>query len=429
MKEKRNHIVYGYREYGREFKYIGQRNGSLAKRAGNDGAKYKGQSVYDEWISKVGWNNIEKIILQDNLTLDEANQWETYYIKRYNTIYPYGYNKNYGGYNNSCTSTEKCVIQCLDNKIVNIFINMTQAAMSFDMSQTTIHKYCDDGDLHGGYLFKIVNVDKIIFDTLQENNNPKFYDVKEKVKIQDLNNWTQYQINYLKKNYSIKTCKEISDEINRSERSVQAKAKELDLVTIKNWSVDEENRLKELWKQKDDIDIYTHFPNRSERAIDSKAFKLGLTISRKWTTEMDEIIFEWYPIEGSEVYKRIPGKSRNACYERANHLGIRRNDWNDKKIDLLIGLAKTESNYKVIAKKLHTDYKEIKMKLSELGIDKQGTSSKYKYVSYDKSRNKYMVRIKYHGNNFTCRCANEFDAMNQARLKCQEFGIEYPDYN
>ena len=177
MKEKRNHIVYGYREYGREFKYIGQRNGSLAKRAGNDGAKYKGQSVYDEWISKVGWNNIEKIILQDNLTLDEANQWETYYIKRYNTIYPYGYNKNYGGYNNSCTSTEKCVIQCLDNKIVNIFINMTQAAMSFDMSQTTIHKYCDDGDLHGGYLFKIVNVDKIIFDTLQENNNPKFYDV------------------------------------------------------------------------------------------------------------------------------------------------------------------------------------------------------------------------------------------------------------
>ena len=95
LEETRNHTVYGYREYGKEFKYIGQRKGTLAKRAGKNGISYKGQAVYDEWISKVGWNNIEKVILQDNLTLDEANQWESYYVEKYNTIYPYGYNKNY----------------------------------------------------------------------------------------------------------------------------------------------------------------------------------------------------------------------------------------------------------------------------------------------------------------------------------------------
>ena len=51
-------------------------------------------------IKKYGWDNFEHIILKENLTLEEANYWETYYIKKYDSV-SNGYNLNYGGDNKS----------------------------------------------------------------------------------------------------------------------------------------------------------------------------------------------------------------------------------------------------------------------------------------------------------------------------------------
>ena len=79
-------------------KYIGQSKMSPEKRWGKNGHRYKGCMFYDA-IKKYGWNNIEHEILIDNLTEEEADYYEKYYIALYQTdISEFGYNISKGGY-------------------------------------------------------------------------------------------------------------------------------------------------------------------------------------------------------------------------------------------------------------------------------------------------------------------------------------------
>lgn len=77
--------------------YIGQTKMNLEERWQN-GEGYKNQDVYVP-ITLDGWNNIQKEILHTNLTMEQANKLEQYYIKKYNSI-KNGYNRNNGNKNN-----------------------------------------------------------------------------------------------------------------------------------------------------------------------------------------------------------------------------------------------------------------------------------------------------------------------------------------
>lgn len=84
-----------------------------------NGKMYIGQtkSIQDRWkpsgyyhcvkfyraIQKYGWENFEHIILKDNLTKEEADKYESYYIELYNSIED-GYNLSGGGDNKSTIS-------------------------------------------------------------------------------------------------------------------------------------------------------------------------------------------------------------------------------------------------------------------------------------------------------------------------------------
>ena len=59
--------------------YIGQTNQGLKKRYYN-GQGYKHCSYFYNAICKYGIDNFHKEILKENLSLDEANYWEVYYI-------------------------------------------------------------------------------------------------------------------------------------------------------------------------------------------------------------------------------------------------------------------------------------------------------------------------------------------------------------
>lgn len=77
--------------------YIGQTCQKPSRRWGINGSGYKGQPFYAA-IQKYGWNNFEHIILKQNLSLEEANLWEKYYIKKYNSSNSnFGYNCTLGG--------------------------------------------------------------------------------------------------------------------------------------------------------------------------------------------------------------------------------------------------------------------------------------------------------------------------------------------
>jgi group I intron endonuclease len=54
-------------------------------------------SLFYEAIQKHGWGNFSHEILKSNITVDEANNWEKFYIEKENTMYPNGYNLTSGG--------------------------------------------------------------------------------------------------------------------------------------------------------------------------------------------------------------------------------------------------------------------------------------------------------------------------------------------
>lgn len=77
--------------------YIGQTCNTLKRRAGN-GSNYKGCTFFYQAILKYGFENFTSQILKDNLSLEEANYWEKYYIQYYDsTNREKGYNISIGG--------------------------------------------------------------------------------------------------------------------------------------------------------------------------------------------------------------------------------------------------------------------------------------------------------------------------------------------
>ena len=98
MQSKNKFIVYIHRlkEDGRV--YVGQTNSSLKTRAGSNGHRYKNCTKFWNAIQKYGWNNFEHIIVQDNLTLEEANKLEAELIEKYDSINN-GFNLVAGGRN------------------------------------------------------------------------------------------------------------------------------------------------------------------------------------------------------------------------------------------------------------------------------------------------------------------------------------------
>lgn len=89
--------------------------------------------------------------------------------------------------------------------------------------------------------------------------------------------WNDNEIAYLKNNYGYKTLTELAHELQKSERTITRKAKELGLTTEnKKWEFEELLILKQYYEKTDIYDLLKLLPNRSMNAIMLKANKLGL---------------------------------------------------------------------------------------------------------------------------------------------------------
>lgn len=90
--------------------YIGQTKNSLEQRALN-GTNYKGSRYFYNAIQKYGWNKFIPEILEDGLSLEEANIREEYYISLFNSTDPnIGYNIRLGGQNSDLSDETKSII-------------------------------------------------------------------------------------------------------------------------------------------------------------------------------------------------------------------------------------------------------------------------------------------------------------------------------
>ena len=107
--QQNNYIIYAHINKINQKVYIGQTNQKKPEyRWGKFGSGYKRQTFY-KVIEKYGWDNFEHIILEENLTQNEANEREKYYIKFYNSQ-ENGYNNTEGGNNRLLSETEKQAI-------------------------------------------------------------------------------------------------------------------------------------------------------------------------------------------------------------------------------------------------------------------------------------------------------------------------------
>lgn len=98
-----SYYIYCYINRINNKKYIGQTKVAQNIRSGKNGQRYKPCPKFWAAIQKYGWDNFNYIILKNNLTLDEANYWEEYYIKIFHTWVNdplcWGYNLSKGGFN------------------------------------------------------------------------------------------------------------------------------------------------------------------------------------------------------------------------------------------------------------------------------------------------------------------------------------------
>lgn len=139
MKDNNEYKIYRYWSPSGK-SYIGQTKKKLEYRAGRGGSQYRSCSKFNNAIKAYSWAWFEshREILKDNLTKEEADHWERYYIKVFDSIRN-GYNLQPGGYTNSISSLTKAVvaIDC-DCKEVQFFDSITQASKEVGMNPSNI---------------------------------------------------------------------------------------------------------------------------------------------------------------------------------------------------------------------------------------------------------------------------------------------------
>lgn len=101
---KDNYCIYIHINKINNKTYIGQTSQNPASRW-REGEGYIGCPKFYAAIQKYGWDNFEHIILKENLTSEEADYWECFYIKKYNSQ-DNGYNLTSGGKINKHYSQE-----------------------------------------------------------------------------------------------------------------------------------------------------------------------------------------------------------------------------------------------------------------------------------------------------------------------------------
>lgn len=105
------HKIYKYTNTSNGKIYIGQTSKTLNERAGKNGKNYCESNRFYAAIKKYGWESFVSEIIADNLTQDEANAFEIYYIDLFDSTNPdYGYNIQLGGNQRNQTDEGKAEI-------------------------------------------------------------------------------------------------------------------------------------------------------------------------------------------------------------------------------------------------------------------------------------------------------------------------------
>lgn len=130
-----NYSIYCYTNAINGKKYIGQSKDVIHR---CQPSNYKGCTKFYNAIQKYGWENFSREILEDGLTLEQANELEQHYISIYNTIED-GYNLKTGGLN--CEYSEASLQKMSDNCTTKRKIVCLETGQVYD-SAKAVEKQC-----------------------------------------------------------------------------------------------------------------------------------------------------------------------------------------------------------------------------------------------------------------------------------------------
>ena len=132
-----NYTIYMHRNLINHKVYIGQTRDKLSRRF-KGGYGYRSSPHFYASIQKYGWDNFEHIILEQNLTADEANEREKFWIATFHSDNEqFGYNLTPGG----CGQPEKKDNKTLRKKVYcketgECFDSITEAALWAGLQKT-----------------------------------------------------------------------------------------------------------------------------------------------------------------------------------------------------------------------------------------------------------------------------------------------------
>ena len=155
-----NYKIYIHRNKINGKVYIGQTKQPLKSRW-NNGYGYKQCTKFWNAIQKYGWDNFEHKLIEDNLTLDEANRKEQYYIQKYNSI-DNGYNISIGGGSNY--GSGKNIYQYdLNGNYIKEWFSISDIAEAFDVNDASSIYNCISNKINScfGFQWSYVKKEKI----------------------------------------------------------------------------------------------------------------------------------------------------------------------------------------------------------------------------------------------------------------------------
>lgn len=129
--------------------YVGITGQKPQWRWGKNGIGYKNQHFYNA-IKKYEWKNFDHVVLESNLTLEEASEKEKFYIEKYNSYGSTGYNVAPGGYQNNISNFQRenmskvkgIPVICVETK--QIFPSADKAGEYFNVDGASIRYACTD---------------------------------------------------------------------------------------------------------------------------------------------------------------------------------------------------------------------------------------------------------------------------------------------
>lgn len=122
--------------------YIGQTN-DIKRRWGRNGKEYENSPCFYNAILKYNWENFQHEIIEDNLTKEEANKKEKYYINKYHAKDPnYGYNLADGGDGGNNKETIYVNMYDLKGNFIKSFESAAAAARELNTDRTHITACC-----------------------------------------------------------------------------------------------------------------------------------------------------------------------------------------------------------------------------------------------------------------------------------------------